>query len=375
MIKGRKKKATRAPVSKIADKKAIGDEPVYEAGANLTSLQQTLSYNWYNYFVSVSTGYKYLLSYMKERDISLHNKIKKYSEKDFPSTLFWIARLLSHGYVLQDSTMEYFKNRLNESLIEAKKKRDIKKSESPTKTLTIQDKIKAKVYDFIGETEENIDKRDIGDFYNKLVSYDMPQQSCSTILKFYTPIRDEIKEVYKGKKTKENQDLFEGYQNCSKKELSVLFEMYNTIVEDTIKYEQNKKNVRKKPRVKKTVSLEKKIKNFKFQKDNSEYKVVSVNPTGIIGASEVWTFNTKYKEVRVFKTSSSSGLDIKGTSLINVDEETSISQKCGNKSEKIIQDIMSSNKSGLKKVLKILNTKTSIPSPRINNDMLILRII
>lgn len=370
----KKKKAPRVVGTRSLDKKTMGDEPVYEAGKELSRMDVVHSYNWYNYFVESSTGYKYLQTYLKDHDTKLLSKVKKLTDKEIVSTTFWIARLLSLGYVLPDSSKEYMRTKINEAFTKKLMKKDEEPNDTVKPVLRIQDKMKAKYDDFIGSIEEMIDRGNVVEnYYNHLQTFDIPFQKLSDVVAYYEPVRDEIREVMR---RGSDQDLREGYSLYTRDELKNILNKYETIVEDTNKFINNKKNVKKtQTRKKRSVSIEKKLKNIRYKKEDAEYKITSVNPSGIIGASEVWLFNARYREVRVIKTSSLSGLDIKGASIINVDEKTSFARKTGNRSHDIIQEILSCNKAALKKVLDKVNTKINNATPRFTDDVLILRVL
>ncbi len=95
----------------------------------------------------------------------------------------------------------------------------------------------------------------------------------------------------------------------------------------------------------------------------------------IIGAKEIWFYNSKYSAVTVMRSESINGFDIKGTSILNIDESKSEVKKVGNKAKKIVQEILNANKASMKKVLKSVNTKSNVPSQRTTKDMVILKVI
>ena len=133
------------------------------------------------------------------------------------------------------------------------------------------------------------------------------------------------------------------------------------------------KKVRK-PRKPRAVSVEKKLKNLKYQKENNEFKIASINPEKIIGAQELWTFNTKYKIVTVLRALDRGGLQVKGTSIIGYDEATSMSKGTGRKPEVVLDKLQNGGKIVLKKLMGELKTDKALQY-RINENTILMKVI
>jgi len=123
------------------------------------------------------------------------------------------------------------------------------------------------------------------------------------------------------------------------------------------------------------VSVEKKIKSLKFQKEDATYKIASISPEKVIGAMELWTFNTKYKTFTVLRAIDRGVLQIKGTSIINYDENSSLTRSCGRKNpEEFLKRILDGGKLVLRKVLDELKTEKPL-AYRINENTILLRVV
>jgi hypothetical protein len=177
-------------------------------------------------------------------------------------------------------------------------------------------------------------------------------------------------QAYEGK----CEQLKEGYRHLKKAEIKNLVTFYNTLIEDAERYCSNTKKV-KKARKPRTISVEKKVKNLKFQKEDATYKLASVSPEKIIGAQELWTFNSKYKTVTVLRAIDRGGLQIKGTSITNFDEVNSITRSLGRKDpNEVVKRILEGGKLVLRKVLDDFKTEKPL-AYRINENTILLRII
>jgi len=101
---------------------------------------------------------------------------------------------------------------------------------------------------------------------------------------------------------------------------------------------------------------------------------VSVNPTDIIGADQLWTYNTKLKKLTKYNSLGPSGLQVKGTSIIGFDVETSSCKRL-RKPDETLQKVLGAGKIALRKILEEVKTVASKPNGRINSDTILLRVI
>jgi hypothetical protein len=102
--------------------------------------------------------------------------------------------------------------------------------------------------------------------------------------------------------------------------------------------------------------------------------VASINPADILGASQLWIFNTKTRKLGCYFSIDSSGLSVKGTTLLNFDETKSI-QKTVRKPEVVLPSVVSVGKVALRKTLTDINAVDQAMSGRINADTILLRVI
>ena len=128
------------------------------------------------------------------------------------------------------------------------------------------------------------------------------------------------------------------------------------------------------PRKKKVKSVDKVIEKLQFKKEDNEYKAASINPTDIIGASQLWVFNTKTRKLGCYNATDVGGLNIKGTTLTNFNEETSV-QKTIRKPEVVLPATLKAGKVALRKVLTDINAVEQALTGRVNSDIILLRVI
>lgn len=366
----RKPKITRTTRSEqyLVNRKHLGDEPLMSEEVNVT-----LSLNWYNYMASVSEARDYLKDYFKAiGKLELSKKLSSISDSDIPLTAAWLCRMMSRGYKPSENTMQFVNNKIINMF--KKTKPELVNTEIGKPIVSIQDRMREKTHDILGEIEGMIDdyiynKIDFS-LYEWLQSNNIPAAYATSIVSKMTRVLDELIEVYDGK----DEQLKEGYRHFKKAEIKNLISFYNTLIEDAERYSSNTKKVRKtrKPR---TVSVEKKIKNLKYQKEDATYKIASVSPEKIIGALELWTFNTKYKTITRLTAIDRGGLQVKGTSITNYCETASITRSIGRKDPNdYIKRILEGGKLVLRKVFDEIKTEKPL-AYRINENTILLRVV
>jgi hypothetical protein len=128
----------------------------------------------------------------------------------------------------------------------------------------------------------------------------------------------------------------------------------------------------RKPRKTKPKSADKVVSKLKFQKESNELKIVSIDPTKIVGAKELWTFNTKYNVLAHYW--SEQGLSVKGTTLQGVDDGRSRQKKL-RKPMDVLPSITGSTSKAAERAFEALKTKEANPNGRINEFTVILRAV
>ena len=177
--------------------------------------------------------------------------------------------------------------------------------------INIQDRVQAKIQQLITDCEEAIDTIPNLNIYEWLAGKEASSQAATAIRDFYAKcIGDHEPDEFDTraeKKARADQKKF--------------WEEFVALVDRFI---NNKKAVKvRKPREKKVKSAVELIKNLKFQKEDKDLKIVSVHPAEIIGATQLWVYNTKYRKLTQYVTQSPNGFGIKGTSLTGWDTELS----------------------------------------------------
>ena len=372
----RRKENAKARMSKkqefIINSKHLGDEPILKEG--YTSCEMTVALNWCNYMYSVNDARKFIEEYLKssdrKEDLVQFNRV---NDSNVTRSVAWVARLINNGSEVSGRSIEYFEELLGKILSSAEKPKKVvvDNIKETKKVISIQERMAIKSGELIAEIEELVDhwqsKTDFS-FYEWLVERNIPAAYGASIINYYGPILMELVEAKEG----ECDQLNEAYSYLKKKELTSLVRFIAMIVDDTEKYSTNVKKTRK-PSKPRKVSVEKKLKNLKYKKEDKEYKIASINPEKMLGSQEVWMFNTKYKTITVIRAMNHDGIQVKGTSLINYDVENSQTKRTGRKAEHFISRALNGGKVVLRKLMDEMDKETNL-AYRLNENTIILRV-
>ncbi len=168
------------------------------------------------------------------------------------------------------------------------------------------------------------------------------------------------------------EQLREGYSHRSRKQIKNLIAFYQEIHSACDMLMQEAK-VNRAPRAKKAVPAEKIVGKLKYMKQNEPLKLVSINPADIIGAKELWVFNTKTRKLGRYLAKEYSELSVKGTSIINFDENTSV-QKTVRKPEEKLKEFKAAGKVQLRKFLDEINATDTKMNGRVGEDTVLLKV-
>jgi len=186
---------------------------------------------------------------------------------------------------------------------------------------------------------------------------------------FYERDLNELLELASGKA---DDQLKEGYSHRSRKQVKNMIVFYQEIAMACDMLAQEAK-VNRAPRKTKAVSKEKLVAKLKFMKTNEPLKLVSINPTDIIGAGELWIFNTKTRKLGKYVAAEFNTLNVKGTTITNFDEFKSV-QKTIRKPEDKLKEFKSAGKIALRKFLEDINATDTKMNGRIGEDTILLKV-
>lgn len=302
-------------------------------------------------------------------------------------------------------TDQLIKEKLNLLIIEGKEILKQKKIDEKNSTLiytpSIQERIKKQSY----KHAEPIDDWLEGFVNNKktfdLTSFDI--QKHFEIKKVTQAHARHIKAMFEGqfeefqlinqlptpaklkKLPEKEQDNFEqikeGYAHLRKPDVQTYLQALEKVISSCDLIIESSKATRK-PRVKKSVSAEKMVASIKYKIKDEKYMIASINPSELVGSTELWIFNTKTRKLGKYvainpdptgQKRPGSGLQIKGTTILGYDPNKSV-QKTLRKPEEKLKEFREAGKIKLRKFLEEIPTTDTKLNGRINPDTLLLKV-
>ena len=349
------------------EKQVHGGEPIFD-GIVMSQLDMIKALNWYNQNRESKQSLKYIGDYVKKYKL----KVEDSTISQQHPTYGFLCRLKSNGAIFSDRYQEKFDSFLEKLKIKVKRKKVVEKP--VVKTTTIQDKVNEKVNDIAGELDGTIDDY-IKNKFKKVPSpyaimhNNLKPNQVNRIVEMFKKERAVYDEVLNTK----DKDLIEGYSNFNKIQLKKLISYCDLIITDAIKIRDEAKPA-KKARTVKRKTPEQLTSKLNYCQTNDDYNLKSVSPKDIIGATQLWVFNVKYKKLGIYNANDASGFSVKGSTLINYNETTSIT-KALRKPNDVLGKVTSGGKLMLKNIMKEINTKESPLNGRINGETILLRII
>jgi hypothetical protein len=278
-------------------------------------------------------------------------------------------------------TAAWLRARINEVIEQGKDDKDdsdeVVEVKKDVYTPSIQERVREASYKMTEEIEAAIDafQTDPEAFdpkafkvLNVLKAKEAKAAHTRIIKTFYE--RD-LAELVEAASTKDEQ-LKEGYSHLTKAQLKKITAFYQEVVSACDMLGQEAK-VNRKPRAKKPTDKSKVVGKLKYMKTNEPLKLVSINPEDIIGAQELWIYNSKTRKLGKYVAEEFKELGIKGTTIIGFSESKSI-QKTIRKPEEKLKEFKAAGKVALRKFLDDINATDARMNGRINEETVLLKV-
>ena len=248
---------------------------------------------------------------------------------------------------------------------------------STVPVVSIQDRVRESSYKMTEEIETAIESFQLDPeafdpkafkVLNLLKAHQAKAAHARVIKDFYARNLDELTEAA----TTKDEQLKEAYSHLSKVQLRKITAFYQEIVSACEMLAQEAK-VNRKPKAKKAVPAEKIVAKLKYKKADEPLKLVSINPADILGAKELWTYNTKSRKLGKYIAEEFQDLGIKGTTITGFSESKSV-QKTLRKPADQLKEFKAAGKVALRKFLEDINAVDTRMNGRINEDIILLKI-
>jgi hypothetical protein len=177
------------------------------------------------------------------------------------------------------------------------------------------------------------------------------------------------------------EQLKEGYAYLKKADIAKMIKAIENLIGALDMIIEESKAKRKSP-VRKPKSADKIVAKVKYKVKDEKYQLVSVNPIDIVGANELWVFNTKTRKLGKYVAINQdpkgmqregTGLSVKGTTIIGFNEDESI-QRTLRKPEEQLKEFKACGKVKLRKFMDTVKTIETKMNGRINADTILLKV-
>ena len=381
----KKKPSTRR--AHLADEKYTGGEPQWDTERALAMSDADFdhhlrrSFYYYNYHYSAKDLKPDFLKWLQEQKHFAVSKIelsKVIKSRWVPMTACSIIAAHGQGMPLKARALQYLETAVRDvcEKYDYYNEEDDQPVEAEAKVVvrqpTIQDRLNEKTSATIGELEGFFDDvvTNTGTTfkpYDFLVTQNVPQGQLGKIETAFAKTRTELESA----QAKEDEQLVEGYKHLKAADYKRIYAWLDELQKAVDQYRGVKKAT-KKARVKKSPTKEKLVAKLKYSKQDSVLKLVSINPVDIVGAQELWVYNTKTRKLGQYIASTSAGLAVKGTSIENYTDK-SVS-KTLRKPDQQLADFMKAGKVQLRKYMDTIKATETLLNGRINADVLLLKV-
>ena len=358
---------------KFADEKYMGSEPSVTALSSESDMAR--AYNWFNYFYTSDDAKAFTISYLKSinYDKDVIRKLNQVKCVELHS-IGWNCRLLHTGNTLPEGLWESIRERINTLASQVVEGPETEEDQPQKNVVSIQDRIKDRASELIGELEGELDV-----FYNEgVIQFDIKKWALEKAIKppvakritdHFRPQYEEITEALQGK----DPDLVEAYAGWRAPVLKVMSLFIKRIIDHLDDTAEANKALRK-PRKKKVKPPSVLVAKMKYRPDWADLNINSIDPKGIIGASQLWVINSKTRNLSVYHSVDPDGLSVRGSTITGYDEVSSITKKV-RKPREVLPQVLNEGKVGLRSIMKNLTTTETQANGRINADTILLRVL
>ncbi len=352
-----------------ANQKFAGVEPKFSSELTQIDLMKTLS--WYAQNKDAKDAQKYASDYFKKKyKLSVSDIVKSKAP-----TFGFLCRIITNGGSLTGKDSEWFNSEVEDIKKRISEKPVVNTVVTKTNVPNIQDRIKEKSSECIGELEAQIDIL-IDSRFNENVSpygimhgMEIKGVHVKHIVDWFKKKRTEYDSVM----NTDDPQIKEGYSNFKKTELKKLVAFCDQVILDSAKISGESVKSRK-PRKRKVKTAEQLTAKVKVCQEFKELNLTSIDIKSIIGVMQLWVYNTKTRKLGVYNASDAGGLSIKGSSITNFSEDKSIQKKL-RKPEVTLPEILKGGKVHLRNAMDNIRAVAATLSGRLNEDTILLRVV
>ena len=362
------------------DTKYVGLEPtwtVQPTEERFTAL--TRAFNWYNYFYGKKEAKEFVCVYLDAHDRAKDAKqIRALNDSQMRLTTGWLARMALMGLQLDEHEQIKLDNLIKELLaIKDEPKAEEAVDENAPAKLTIQDRLREKVSEFMGELDGLFDEfvtsgAKLNADYKPVAlmrSMNIAPQMISLVKDRWAKNLAEFEDAVAGK----DPDLAKAYDYMTKTQLKQCVKFCELVLADCGSYVQIKK-VERKPRKVKAVPPEKKAAKFKICAEFAELKLKSLPAAQLVDKSEAWLYDSKKRKlIHLVADEYAKVFTVKNNTLIGFSTVETV-QKTLRKPAEQLKQITTIGKPAARKYFKDIKATEVAWNPRGNENLIVLRV-
>lgn len=344
-----------------------GKEPKFSEELSKLDLIKTLT--WYSQNKDSKDAAKYASDFLKKtHKLNVDSVIKSR-----PTTFGFICRILSNGGKLSAKDSQWFDSEIQKIKLEMKQVVSVIDVE--TNVPNIQDRIKEKASECIGELHGQIDEMITSNFsanvspYAVMHTMDIKGVHVKPILNSIKTVRKTFDEVLHTK----DDDLKEAYSNFTKPQIKKIIAWCDQAILDCQKISDTAVKSRK-PRKRKVKSADQLVAKAIYMSEFKELNLKSISASDIIGTMQLWVYNTKTRKLGVYHATDAGGLSVKGSTIQNFNEIKSM-QKTLRKPDVSLPEVLKAGKVALRNYLDGIRAVESKLTGRLNKDTILLRTV
>lgn len=361
------------------DTKYVGDEPLWRnqpTEDRFTALSR--AFNWYNYFYGKKEAKDFVAAYLEMHDRARDaKKIRTLGDSQVRLTTGWLCRMSMMGLQLSEHEQIKLDNMIAELLaIKDAPKQEVSTDEPEVPKTTIQDRLREKVSECLGELDGLFDEfiaagaKLNADYkpVSLMRSMNIAPQMISQIRDTWTRKMAEFEEVVAGK----DADLVKAYDHMTKTQIKNCVKFCELVIADCGSYVQIKK-VERKPRKVKPVSPEKKAAKFKICAEFAELKLKSLPAASLVDKAEAWLYDTKKRKlIHVVADEYAKVFTVKNNAIVGFNPTETV-QKTVRKPAETLKALSAAGKPSARKLFKELTTTETQFNGRGTENIVILK--
>lgn len=329
----------------------------------------------------VSVMKTYIKNHFKKNDqksILANPDYKFWNMTHYAATAFWVntsQKETDQSKIYNNALFKYLESLIEPGKDILKEKAEESKEKNNVITLSPMQRLQRKIsntimQDLIDLEDEWIEGETTTiDIYNLFKKHGLSGSATIPVRELIEGWLTDYEDAYE----KRCEQAVEGYSHLKRPELKRRVKACQDMLLDLDRIKSAAKASRN-VRVKQPKAADKQISKVKYKKEDTEFKLVSINPIQMVGKSRLYTFNTKSRMLTEFITESTNGFEISGTSIKNFDTVNSRTIRL-RKPDEFLPIALTKTVKQIDTEWKKLTTKTSTPNGRLNEDTILLRVL